>query len=140
MPVRIPFPQPVQNLKTYVNSKKPSISLSWNAPENSNESGVHSYHVRFKMHMDSDTAYTYPSPIHVAEEDRRRTVYLRMEFTCGGNGITSSLEPLTTYIFQVKAEGKDGQHGEWSEVECYIGTYNCIMHVNTCNTIINFMT
>ena len=108
------IPQCVQNLGTSLDPIQPSVTLQWSPPRNCTRHGdVIHYHIRYKEKSDHVTdRYIVPSPVS--------NITRRKVFTCDGNGNSSSLKPLTSYVFEVRAEGQNHQFGEWSEVECFI--------------------
>ena len=108
------IPQYVQDLCSSLNPIQPSVTLQWSPPGNCTRLGdVIRYHIRYKKKFDHVTdRYIVPSPVS--------DITWRKVLTCDGNGNSSSLKPLTSYVFEVRAEGQNHQFGEWSEVECFI--------------------
>lgn len=68
--------------------------------------------------------YTYQETcVHVSGTAKQQ------ELTCAGSDETSSLQPLSTYVFQVRPEGSNNEFGDWSEmVQRFIGKDSACFH------------
>lgn len=99
-------PGPVQNLKIDVNPNVPSVTLTWDPPQNETPCSRSDmkYHIRFKP---LEREY-YDDKI---VDKSTTTIVLKRE---------SGLIPHTTTIFEVRAQCGDDL-GEWTAVSAFIG-------------------
>ena len=108
-------PGPIENLKIDVNPKVPSVTLTWDPPQNVEvvtqcSRSEMKYHIRFKPlereHYDDKIV-----------DSSTTTIVLKRD---------SGLIPHATTIFEVKAQCGDDL-GEWTAVSKYIGKYMYIL-------------
>ena len=99
------LPGPVQDLVADVDLHQPSLTLSWEKPDNiCNAREVAAYEIHFKS-SESDQY-----------EARIEGCYtINVSFTR-----EMGLEPLNTYVFKVRAKNQDGE-GEWRTVSVDVG-------------------
>jgi len=98
-------PGPVQDLAAAVDLHQPSLTLSWEKPNNIwNAREVAAYEIHFK----SSDADRY--------EERIEGCYTINVCFTRENG----LEPLSTYVFKVRAKNQNGE-GEWKTLSAYVG-------------------
>jgi len=99
------LPGPVQDLVADVDLHQPSLTLSWEKPDNiCNAREVAAY----EIHFTSSESDKY--------EERIEGCYtINVSFTR-----EMGLEPLNTYVFKVRAKNQDGE-GEWRTVSVDVG-------------------
>jgi len=99
------LPGPVQDLVADVDLHQPSLTLSWEKPDNiCNAREVAAYEIHFKS-SESDQY-----------EERIEGCYTINVCFTRENG----LEPLSTYVFKVRAKNQSGD-GEWKTLSAYVG-------------------
>ena len=98
-------PGPVQDLAAAVDLHQPSLTLSWEKPNNIwNAREVAAYEIHFK----SSDADRY--------EERIEGCYTINVCFTRENG----LEPLSTYVFKVRAKNQSGD-GDWKTLSAHVG-------------------
>lgn len=114
-------PKTVCKLRASISGALPSVTLTWNPPENCTEtSDVVRYHIRYRKesHYNNHGRYIYLTSLPGSSR--------KLVLQCGGTSKTSLLQPLNTYKFQVRAEGQDETFGRWKTVKCYISKYRIL--------------
>ena len=103
-------PEKVQNLKSVLDESKPSLTLNWDRPNNTQTfQDVRKYSIRFRPSGSvKEDAYC---KVTVNSAPKMSIVLTRDD----------GLKPLTKYDFEVRAQNDDHE-GEWSTVSEYIGT------------------
>jgi len=107
-------PEKVQKLKSVLDESKPSLTLNWDRPYNTQTcEDVRAYTIRFR-------------PSGSVREDS----YCKMTVSARITSIVltreDGLKTLTKYDFEVRAQNDDHE-GEWSTVSEYIGT--CVFNM-----------
>lgn len=106
------IPDAVCNLRS--SCDEDSITLKWDPPNNCTEYGdIVRYQIRYKKKSQNNTyqtVYSYP-PSVISSMQHVFTV-------SDDNYNVSSLQTSTSYLFQVRAEGRNDLIGDWSEEKC----------------------
>jgi len=110
-------PGEVQNLRSVLDTSRPSLTLNWDRPNNTQSTeDVGRYNIRFR-------------PSGSVRED----AYCMMTVNAPTTSIVltreDGLKTLTKYDFEVRAHNDDHE-GEWSTVSEYIGT--CVLNMCSC--------
>jgi len=104
-------PGQVQNLRSTLNPKIPSLTLNWDKPSNvKTAEEVTAYDIRFRP----AASWWRKGYYKMTVDSPATSVLITRE-----NG----LNPLTTYDFEVRARNAGLHEGEWSKVSKYIGMY-----------------
>ena len=107
-------PEKVQNLKSVLDESKPSLTLNWDRPNNTQTfQDVRKYSIRFR-------------PSGSVREDSYYKMTVSARITSIVLTREDGLKTLTKYDFEVRAQNDD-QEGEWSTVSKYIGT--CVFNM-----------
>jgi len=103
-------PGRVQNLRSILDTNKPSLTLNWDKPNNVvTAEDLIAYDIRFRP------AVGWRKDYHMLTVDSPVTsVLLTRE-----NG----LNPLTTYDFEVRAQNAVHNEGKWIKLSKYIGRF-----------------
>lgn len=100
----------VENLKTDVNPKIPTVTLTWAPPlileTTTTISDVSSYHIRFKPNRGRHYEEAFV-------DGSTTSIVLNRE-----SGLTSH----TTFTFEVRAQSGDGM-GQWKAVSTFVGEF-----------------
>ena len=106
-------PDPVENLKIYMDPCVPSVTLTWAPPQNAGLASpdscldVSRYHIRFKP----KGRWRYDE---MTVDGSTTSLDLKRE---------SGLTPHTTFIFEVRPQSGD-RLGQWKTVSAFVGELN----------------